>query len=44
MMKEGLAQTVFDSDPWTVDKGVTKLDVFEPVMSKSKMVHVILCF
>ena len=35
-MKEGLAQTVFDSDPWTVDKGVTKLDVFEPVMSKSK--------
>ena len=35
-MKEGLAQTVFDDDPWTVDKGVTKLDVFEPVMSKSK--------
>jgi len=35
-MKEGLAETVFDNDPWTVDKGVTKLDVFEPVMSKSK--------
>ena len=35
-MKEGLAKTVFDNDPWIVDNVVTKLDIFEPVMSKSK--------
>ena len=35
-MKEGLAQTIFDDHPWIVENAITKLDVFEPVMSKSK--------
>ena len=35
-MKKGLTQTVFNNDPWIVDNVVTKLDVFEPIMSKSE--------
>jgi len=36
MIKQNFSDTVFDSSPWTIDTNPTKLDIYEPIMSKSK--------
>ena len=35
-MKKRLAETVFAEGEWINEKPLTKLDIFEPIMSKSK--------